>query len=783
MPDPARGIGLLMKRRPDTTMVAEFPGQPRNRRAEDAWSPTSQSATPVVDPVASATLHGEGWPAIVIHRLPRERRAAVQLSAPIFRHLESLSLRLVRGNGPGEILIRATDIRAGDRVLLGIEDGQLVVDGYLSADAYGRQVSRCIRRLLAEEAEPFTRIDRIRAARRRLESWLGLPADPRNPWALPGDINDATLYLSRRILDWCSRRVESPTTRWLGDALPSVDDWGPGPMTFAVVRQVGGGFSSMLISEDEHTAQSDAWRRIMATPEEDALPETTRVLLQRLSIPTPALPLPEHLAVLVAWSRTEAPALARRAQAMFLLSLATSSAQRASLRGLAIVDRQLESLHRRWTEAGSPADALPGIVTDEELPAALSAIAGLPGEAMVERLEAMAESRYSGTEAVQTLQRQSGVLTEQVESLRKQSIALKAHRDKARAALDGLERRVSAMAPLLQTEDPITELPTRPATLEAFREELDARAPGLSSQCADRILLALTAAQDLGSPVLLAGPESAEVAAALPDIIDGAGRRHVPVRPEWSGEADLLGRVEGDRFVASGFTEAIQTAAVHAVQAARAAPFFVWLEGMDRADTHHYTPSLLAALERDRRVSLYPRSLNHAWMESGTVTDEHAWQLALPPGLVLLGTLEGHGTLPATLTERCLVLRLPTPDLAAALSFSGSGGISRLTLPDQPARDARVAFPKSWRNLLEALTLLRPLGIRSSRRLGRQAAALLGRAAAWGMSDGPEVSAHLVELLLLGRLQPTHNTDPLRTLLTCDWLTQELRSTIEEMVG
>jgi hypothetical protein len=777
MNEPARGIGLLLKNRPSPALIPET-----TDRASDAWSPTAPA------PVAAASwepeaARGEGWPATVLHRLPRERRAAVRVAAPILRQLQAIDgLRLVHGATGGELLIRATDARAGDRVLLGAQDGQLVVDGYLSADAYSRQVSRCIQRLLAEEAAPHTQIDAIRAARRRLESWLGLPEDPRNPWALPGDLSDGTLYLSRRILDWCGQRVEAPATRWLDGGLPDVESWGPGPLTFATVREAGGGFTSILISEDEHAALSDSWRRLMTAEEAPGLPEVIQVLLRQLSIPSPALPLPEHLSVLAAWSGAPAPALARRAQAMLLLSLATAPAQRSSLRGLGLIDRQLEGLHRQWTDAGCPADALPGIVTDDELPAALSAMAGQPGDTMVARLEALVEQRLTGTAAVADLIAQSQALTDEVATLRAQSEALKAHRSKARAALDALERRVSAFAPLLEDSAPIAELPTRPATVEAFRAELDARAPGLSPAAADRLLLAITAAQDLGAPVLLIGPECAEVAAALPDIFDGAGRHHVPVRPEWSGEADLLGHVAKDRFIASGFTEAIQQATVHAVQAARATPGFVWLEGMDRADTRRYTPSLLAAMERDRRITLYPRAQHAAWMASGAVSEPGGWQLALPPGLVILGTLEGHSELPESLTERSLMMRLPAPDLAAALSFSGSGGTSRLELPDQPARDARAAFPRAWDNLLSALEILRPLGLRPSRRLGRQAAAILGRAASWGMTDGEEVSAHLVHLLLLGRLQHISSTGPLCELLKCDWLTEELSEAIQALI-
>lgn len=774
MSEPARGIGLLLKSKSASPItITELPTR-NSRRVEDAWNLTPPP-TPEVPAWEERMEAVEGWPATVRHRLPQERRAAVHLIPPLLRHLRSVEgLRLHQGNEPDELLIRATEARAGDRVLLGIEDGQLVVDGYLSEDAYSRQIARCIRRLLADEASPHIRIDAIRTSRRRLEAWLGLPEDPRNPWALPGDLSDGTLYLSRHILDWCSERVKVPLDQWLEGALPSTDEWGPGPLTFATVRGIGGSFTSILISENEHTAQSDAWHWLMKSQHEQFLPEGIRSLLNQLSIPVPAMPLPDHLSVLVSWSTAEAPGLARRAQAMLLLSL-SNTAQRNSLRGLGLVDRQVEILHRQWTAIGCPTDILPGLVTDEELPAALTAQIGGPGMMMIERLEAQIERRLLSTSTMARLKEESDKMNAQVEALKQEAGGLQKRRDQAEAILAELERQVVAYAPAV----PAIALPTRAATLSSFREEFDARVPGLPGACADRLLLAITAAQDLGAPILLIGSESAEIASALPDIIAGSSQHHIPVRPEWSAECDLLGNIDGDRFIATEFTEAIQQTTSHAVRSEQNAPGFIWLEGMDRADTSRYTPSLLSALERDHRLTLYPHSQHVAWMEAGSVTNPNGWQLALPPNLVLLGTLEGHSALAEPLIDRSLMLRLPIPNLASALSFAGSCGTSRLVLPEQPAGPVANS---AWDNLLTALHILSPLGLQPSRRLGRQATALLGRAASWGIIDSDTVSAHLVHLLLLGRITNVHTVEPLQKLLDCSWLTEELAGAIEALI-
>lgn len=774
MSETASGISLLIKNQPSTSTVTEPPTA--TQRAEESWQPTIPAPH-----VAEDSLVSEGWPAAVLHRLPQDRRAAVQVAQPILHHLQSIDgLRLVEGSTPGELLIRTTEAHAGDRVLLSVSDGYLQIDGYLSADAYTRQVSRCVQRLLSQIAAPHTNIDAVRAARRRLESWLDLKEDPRNPWSLPGNLSESTIYLSRRILSWCSRRVDTPASRWLDGGLPEATQWGPGPLTFASVRGEDGSFSPIIISTEEHTAQSAAWRRLMAEDTALALPKSLTVLLGRLSIPLPTVPLAEPLAVLATWSEADAPALARRAQALLLLSLATEPKQRKGLRGLGVTNPQLEDLHQKWTDAGCPADVLPGIVTDEELPTALTALVGKPGTAMVARLEALIERRISNSEAVEKLQAHAATLCGQIASLQEESEVLEVRRTEVNATLDRLEQRVSALAPLLESTLPVAPLPTNPATLPAFRAELEARTPGISEACADRLLLALTAAADLGAPVLLVGPESAEVAAVLPDIIDGTGRHHIPVRPEWSSEADLLGQIQGDRFIPSKFTEAIQQVTASTISDERSAPGIVWLEGMDRADPSRYTPSLLAAMERDRRLALYPRAQHAAWQDAGTVTEPDGWQLNLPPGLVLLGTLEGHQELPVSLTQRSLMVRLSPPDLSAMMTIA-TGGRCRLLLPEissETALDINATFPLAWANFQEALMILRPLGARPSRRLARQATACLRQAAAWAMADDNALSAHLVHLLLLDRIQSLTTTEPLAQLLDCDWLTDSLAEAI-----
>ena len=84
--------------------------------------------------------------------------------------------------------------------------------------------------------------------------------------------------------------------------------------------------------------------------------------------------------------------------------------------------------------------------------------------------------------------------------------------------------------------------------------------------------------------------------------------------------------------------------------------------------------------------------------------------------------------------------------------------------------------------LRDLFALANDLGLKPSRRLGRQATALLGRASSWGIIDSDMVSAHLVHLLLLGRITTVSTTEPLKQLLKCSWLTDELTEAIENLI-
>ncbi|MFT4977505.1 MAG: hypothetical protein ACI8S6_003410, partial [Myxococcota bacterium] len=375
---PVSGLGLLVKRPASTTpepASAAEPASSSRGRAKTRRGGVSQ----------------QGYPATIHHRGPGRRQASVRLPGPIMRHLiDNLGMRFDRPERGGDALVSASDeVRPGDRVMLRVRDGQLVVAETLSSDRYARETNRQALAYLSRESQPFTLIDEIRAARLRLEAWLGLPRDDRHPWSVPGELKGGSLILSRRVLAWCQDRSGSheDPENWLQRGFPRPEDWGPGPMAFCArleENEPHPRFRSLVVSAAEQLTQNDAWKRLLDTDARAAagpaqsLPAPLSGLLRRLELAQPRT-LPESQAILSAWSAASSPALARRAMAMFLLERVETETQRAALRGLDVADRQIESLHERWREAGRPVAALQGMVEPDEIGAALESLALGPG--------------------------------------------------------------------------------------------------------------------------------------------------------------------------------------------------------------------------------------------------------------------------------------------------------------------------------------------------------------------------------------------------------------------
>lgn len=815
---PASGLGLLVKR-PAPTEPETVPSPAPSSQA----APVSSSRAPVVRSAAHRGEPRQGYPATIHHRGPGRRQASVRLPGPILRHLiDNVGMRFDRPERGGDALVTASDdVQPGDRVLLRVRDGQLAVAETLSADSFARETNRQARAFLGRESQPFTHIDEIRAARLRLEAWLGLSRDDRNPWAIPGELKDGALLLSRRVLLWCQSRSGSheDPQNWLQRGFPRPEDWGPGPMSFCARLEDHDPrprFRSLVISAAEHQVQIDAWRRLLDTDARVSgadgagrdLAAPLLGLMRRLELAPPRTALPESQAVLSAWSAAGSAALARRSMAMFLLERVETETQRAALRGLGIADRQIEALYERWREAGRPVAALQGIVEPDEIEAALEALAQSPGAQQIsaglllrwKKQIASTAVEASTAQAQQTQRQRQQALTD-LESIRRQSTELQRRRAQEVAALDqklrGLKDQIASVAPLLaasRTERPA--LPVRPATRETVRAELASRGLPLPAPVVDRLLLATMASAPAGALTLLSDP-SGRAPDALADLFEAGDGAVVSVRAGWSGEADLLGRVSPDglRFVPSPFTEAARRASAHALTgAARGAPapFFLHLRDADRADPRRYAAGLIAALDGDRRLELYPRSLNARWLAEleqmktrraqdsnrfaelqqafsaealGGSDPKDAWRLQLPPHTIVLATL--HHRPAAPLTEHGFFVALPPPALDDVLAQPADGGRHRLQLPARS--DAPLDYDETRAAVEDGLRTLLPLLPPPAPRLGRQLVSLISEAARWEIPDGPELAAHLLALTALPRLRDG-DPAPLAQLASRDWI-------------
>ncbi|MFT4975457.1 MAG: hypothetical protein ACI8S6_001344, partial [Myxococcota bacterium] len=374
--------------------------------------------------------------------------------------------------------------------------------------------------------------------------------------------------------------------------------------------------------------------------------------------------------------------------------------------------------------------------------------------------------------------------------------------------------QIAAVAPLLSTSSSPAraELPVRPASREAAREELAARGLPLSPLVVDRILLALLASPRAGSLVLLSDP-SGRAPAALTDLFEGGDGALVSVRAEWEAESGLLGRVSPDglRFVPAPFTEAARRASAHALTTAGAptpVPFILHLRGVDRADPSRYAAGLTAALDTDRRLELYPRSLNSRWraeleqMKTKRAHDsnrfaeleqafsaealgggdpQHAWQLKLTNSTIIVATLtdEPSAERLASLQDHGFFVQLPSPALADVLSRGSGGAQQRLQLPKGP--DGPIAYRETRALVEDGLRVLLPLLPPPAPRLGRQLAALLSEAARWEMEDDAELAGHLLALTALPRLR-AGDAGPIEQLASRDWVTDGFAADLEPLL-
>lgn len=834
---PASGLGLLLKGSVSAPPAAPAPQPTANRSTTSAnRSTTAKPAAPPsyaepapapTPPKRSGGISRQGYPATIHHKGPGRRQASVRLPGPILRHLTvHQGIHLERPARGGDALITAPEsIRPGDRVMLRIRDGKLIVSETLTSESYARETNRLARTFLVRESEPFTHIDEIRAARLRMEAWLGLPRDDRHPWSIPGELKNGSLILSRRVLAWCQARIsgrEDPES-WLQRGFPRPEDWGPGPMSFCVRLEEYDPhptFRSLVVSTAEHQLQHDVWKMMLDTDAqlslgpELSLPAPLLGLMRRLELPVPRADLPEAQSILAAWSTSRSPALARRAMAMFLLERVQTETQRISLRGLGIADRQLETLYDRWCEAGRPIVALQGMVEPEEIGPALEALA-LNAEAreihagLRERWEKQVATSVLDQHAAQsrqTQQQRQDALME-LESLRRQSAELRRRQEQEARTLESklrlLREQIATVAPLLAATARVRpKLPTRTATRTAVREELIARGLSLTPTQVDRLLLATLSSPRAGVLLALSDP-TGRASDVLSDLFEGADDTVVPVRAEWRAESDLLGRVSPDglRFVPAPFTEAARRAGAHAITVDmknKPAPFLLHLRGADRADVNRYAAGLLAALGTDRRLELYPRSLNARWIAEleqmkaarshdsnrfaeleqafsaealGGGDPKSAWQLQLPPHTVVLATLAQRqlsGTL-SMLREHCFFVPLPPPDLSDVLSLNSEGQQHRLLLSPLPANAGD--FSKSRAMVEEGLRTLLPILPPPSQSLGRQLSALFSEASRWKMDDGPELAGHILSLTALPRLRGD-NREPLVQLAALHWVTR-----------
>ncbi|MEL6345072.1 MAG: hypothetical protein AAFV53_18330 [Myxococcota bacterium] len=809
----ASGIGLLLK---------------RQSRSEASASPISLSRRPTPAPSA-----GQGYPATILQRMPSRRQATVAMPGPLVRHLHrAMGVRPERTE-QGEILVIATgDVRARDRVLVRVREGLLYVAEVLKEEHYIRETNRMIRSALIRDSQPMMHIDEVRAARLRLENWLQLPRDDRNPWSLPGELRAGSVYLSRQILEWCQARSgsEEPPEAWLQRGFPDAEEWGPGAMPFCarLEETQPARFNSLVVSSAEHQAQQDAWKRLMADEPEDqgppvALPDALLALMTRLNLPHPRGILEPGQAVLAGWSEAGSAALARRAMAMFLLDRVENETQQAALRGLGVTDRRLEVLYQKWRDAGRPTLALSGIVEDDELHHALQAMS-LTREAraicdgLLQRWgqQLTQNAAEEGEMDLAEVQQQRKQAIADLEQLRQQSTELRRRREAEVAELESrmsqLRKQIASVAPLLVEEAP-EHLPERAATREAVQLELAARGLPLSLRDSDRLLLAALAAPDAGALVVLSAPSAAiapMAASALGGLFARANFAQIAIRSEWKSEADLLGRLspDGQRFLPGPLTEATRRAAAHALVNAMgtdAAPFILHLAGVDRADPQQVAAGLLSALGADRRMQLYPRSLNARWLaereemrahrsrEGGRLAEleqafsdealggtppEKAWRLHLPQHLSLLASRASNDRpLSGALLEHSFMVTLPPMDLAAALAPPPTEPRGRLILPPRP--EAPADYPQARAHIEAGLRTLLPAMPPPSPRLGRQIAALLAEAARWEMPDDNALAAHALLLLALPRLRTDQSTaEVLANLATQSWLTDELTELI-----
>ena len=754
------------------------------------------------------------------------------------RHLiDNLGMRFDRPSRGGDALVTTSgDVRPGDRVLLRVRDGQLFISEALTAERYARETNRQAEAFLTRESQPFTHIGEIRAARLRLEAWLGLSRDDRHPWAIPGELKGGSLLLSRRMLSWCRERCGSheEPENWLQRGFPRPEDWGPGPMSFCARLEEHDPhprFRSLVVSAAEHQVQQECWKRLLDTRSRAAagpavsLPAPLLGLMRRLELPVPRDGLSDSQAILSVWSAARSPALARRAMAMFLLERVETETQRAALRGLGVADRQIESLYERWREAGRPAAALQGMVEPDEIGAALEALAQSEGARQISAgLLSIWENQLSqqilsnNAAKVKQTQRERQQALSELSSLRRQSTELRRRKEQEARTLEerlrGLRSQIDTLSPLLSSsERSRPALPSRPASRAAAREELSARGLPASPEMVDRLLLAYLSSPQAGTLLLLSDP-TGSAPSALADMFDGSADATVSVRAEWSAESDLLGRVSPDglRFVPAPFTEAARQASAHALvtaQQGQTAPFLLHLRDADRADPSRYAAGLLAALDSDRQLELYPRSLNARWRAEleqmktkraydsnrfaeleqafspealGGVGAESAWRLTLPPHAVVLATLtwatlSGHM---AALREHSFIIQLPTPNLADVLSSPTKRQRSRLTLPPRP--QGPYTFPTTRALVEDGLRTLLPMLPPPAPRLGRQLAALISEAARWEMEDGAELAGHLLALTALPRLRGD-NRDPLIQLASRDWITDAFGTDIANLLG
>jgi len=360
VPDPIhrspKGLALLIKGLPQL--------QPRPK-------------TPKKEPPKKKEPTTIGYPATVIGHDSGSDTVLVRLPSPVFRQLKRTpKLNIEPGQKSTEVVISThRPMEPGNTLLVHVQANKLIAGDLIDSEDYPAVVTTFVTPLLKKQSRPLTQVDEVRLAQRQMERWLGVPRDDRTPWALPGRLEGKRLHFSRRILELCQQRTGGSFEQWIHSGLPRPVDWGCGPIRFCARLEMTDPepvFRSMVVSDAEHSAQIAAWSRFLTVTDSPtggrvSLPDALEAMLLRLDADELPSPFPEGLRVLAKWSGLQDCGLARRAQAMFLLSVVTQETQRQQMRQLQLTTPDVETLHQAWVAAGSPVDVLSAMVLEDEV--------------------------------------------------------------------------------------------------------------------------------------------------------------------------------------------------------------------------------------------------------------------------------------------------------------------------------------------------------------------------------------------------------------------------------